>query len=193
MCVDDSLITGIFIADIGSIKSSLHNAFSMTDLGLLKQFLGLEIEQCNAGTKVIQSKYALDLSLNLKISECRPSKCPFLSGFKLCDFGSSPLVDNSLYMQRVGRILYLTHSWPDLEYVVGIVYRYMKKLHEIHGKAAKRILHYVQRTKHFGVHYDDGSPLELVGFTDSDWDGDCLDRNSTLGYRFILAHGPIYC
>ena len=45
------LITGIFIVDIGSIKSSLHNAFSMTDLGLLKQFLGLENEQFDAGTK----------------------------------------------------------------------------------------------------------------------------------------------
>ena len=34
--VDDILITISFIADIGLVKSSLHIAFSMTDLGLLK-------------------------------------------------------------------------------------------------------------------------------------------------------------
>ena len=52
--VDDIFITGSFIADISSIKSSLHNVFSMIDLGLLKQILGLQIEQFDAGTKVIQ-------------------------------------------------------------------------------------------------------------------------------------------
>ena len=49
--VDDYLITGICIDDLGSINSSLHSEFSMTDLGLLKQFLGLEIEQSDAGIK----------------------------------------------------------------------------------------------------------------------------------------------
>ena len=43
--VDDILITCSCTKENGSIKSSLHNEFSMIDLGLLKQFLGLEIEQ----------------------------------------------------------------------------------------------------------------------------------------------------
>ena len=33
--------------------------------------------------------------------------------------------------------------------------------------------------------------LELVGFTDSDWEGDNIDRKSTFGYVFILENGPI--
>ena len=82
----------------------------MTDLGLLKQFLGLEIEQFDAGIKVSQSKYVADLLLNLNMVECKESKFPFLSGVKLGEFGSSPLVDNSLYRQLVGSLLYLTHS-----------------------------------------------------------------------------------
>ena len=64
---DDHFITGIFISHIGSIKSSLHNAFSMTDLGLLKQFLGLEIEKYDAWIKVIQPIYFLYMLLNLKM------------------------------------------------------------------------------------------------------------------------------
>ena len=37
------LITSRCTKEIGSIKASLHNEFAMTDLGLLKQFLGLEM------------------------------------------------------------------------------------------------------------------------------------------------------
>ena len=52
--VDDILITRSCINDIGSIKSSLHSYFSMADLGLLKQFLGLEIEKSDAMITIIQ-------------------------------------------------------------------------------------------------------------------------------------------
>ena len=69
----------------------------------------------------------------------------------------------------------------------------MQETHEIHWKADKRILHYVQGTKHFGIHYAASSPLELVGFSDSDWDGDPKDINSTSGFVFMLVYGPIFC
>ena len=39
------LITGSIVTSILVIKIALHNAFEMSDLGLLKQFLGLKIEQ----------------------------------------------------------------------------------------------------------------------------------------------------
>ena len=81
----------------------------MTDLGLLKQFLGLDIEKYDARINVIQSKYARYLLLNFNMAECKSSKLPFILGVKLGEFGSSPLVDNSLYRKLVGS-LHLTHS-----------------------------------------------------------------------------------
>ena len=77
------------------------------------------------------------------MDECKETKCPFLSGVKLGEFGSSPLVDNSLYRKLVEFLLYLTHSRPDLPYAVGDITRYMKENHDIQWKDAKRILHYV--------------------------------------------------
>ena len=38
---DDLLITGSTVTSISVIETALHNAFEMSDLGLLKQFLGL--------------------------------------------------------------------------------------------------------------------------------------------------------
>ena len=47
--VDDLLITSSIVTSISVIKTTLHNAFEMSDLGLLKQFLGLEIEKLLMG------------------------------------------------------------------------------------------------------------------------------------------------
>jgi hypothetical protein len=93
--------------------------------------------------------------------------------------------------QLVGSLLYLTHTHPDLSFVVVLVSRYMQTTHESHWKAAKRILRYVRGTVQFEIHYSSrGTPL-LVGFTDSDWAGDPYDWKSTAGYVFILGSGPI--
>ena len=151
----------------------------MTDLGLLKQFLGLEIEQSERWIKVKKKNYASDILFKFKMSECKESKFPFLSGIKLGEVGESPLMDNSLYRHVVERMLYITHSRPDLGYVVCDVERYMYQPHYIHWKETKRILHYVQGTRHLGVQYAPNSPLELLGFTNSDWDGDPIVRNYT--------------
>jgi hypothetical protein len=91
----------------------------------------------------------------------------------------------------VGSLLYLTHTHPDLSFVVVLVARYMKTPHEIHWKAAKRILRYVRGTVQFGIHYSSGGTPLLVGFTDSDWAGDPDDRKSTIGYVFSLGSGPV--
>ena len=80
---DDLLITGSSKDEIASLKGAMNQAFSMTDLGLLSQFLGLEIAQTKDGIKVHQSKYSLDLVNKFKIKDCKPIKTPFLSGVKL--------------------------------------------------------------------------------------------------------------
>ena len=57
--VDDLLIIGSSKKEISSLKDAMNHAFSMSDLRLLSQFLGLEIAQSQHGIKLHQSKYAL--------------------------------------------------------------------------------------------------------------------------------------
>ena len=52
--VDDILITGFYTNSIGQIKNSLQSEFGMTNLLLLRQFLGLEIEQNGKGILLSQ-------------------------------------------------------------------------------------------------------------------------------------------
>ena len=50
--LDDILITGSTLASISFIKTALHDAFEMSDLGLLRQFIGMEITQDYDGITV---------------------------------------------------------------------------------------------------------------------------------------------
>ena len=121
----------------------------------------------------------------------KPIITPFLSGVKLEEAQSTPLANNTLYRQLVGCLLYLTHTRPDISYVVSVDSRHMDHPHNIHWRAAKRILNFVQGTRTHGIHYVAQSSLELNGFIDSDWVGDNTDRKSTYGYVFMLADGTI--
>ena len=126
------------------------------------------------------------------MAECKAANSPFLSGIKLHEFGNSPMVDMKLYTKLVGSLLYLTHTRTDLFYVVSDAERHMHQPHELHWKAAKRIIRYVQGTKKFGVQYIASSSLQLAEFSDSDWDGDPIDRNSTSSFVFMFSKCPIF-
>ena len=52
--LDDLVITGSSKNEFSSLKNAMNHAFSMTDLGLLSQFLGLEIAQYQHRIKVHQ-------------------------------------------------------------------------------------------------------------------------------------------
>ena len=68
---------------------------------------------------------------------------------------------------------------------------YMQQPHDLHWNVAKRILQYIEGTRTYDIHYVVDSKLELVGYTDSDWAGDSIDRKSTSGYVFMFGGGPV--
>ena len=136
--VDDLLITGSSKKDISSLNNAMNHAFSMIDLGLLSPFLGLEIAQSQHGIKVHQYKYDLDLLNKFNMKYFKPSKTPLLSGVKLEELGSSSIVNNILYRQLIGCLIYLTHTRPDISYAVSVDSRYMDQPHEIHLESSQK-------------------------------------------------------
>jgi hypothetical protein len=190
--VDDLLITGFSTSVIGVVKMIFHDRFLMIDMVPLHFFLGLEISQDASGIKLYQDKYVQDLLERFHVTDCKSSLTPFLSGFRLEDGGDTPLVENTLYRQLVGSLLYITHSIPNLSYAVGAVFRFIQEPHELHWKTTKCILRYVQGTITFGIHYSTDSTLELIRVIDSNWVGDRIDRKCTSGYSLNIGSGPIF-
>ena len=64
-------------------KSTMKKEFEMTDLGLMKYFLGIEVSQTNDGIFIFQKKYANDVLKRFKMLNCNPTSTPIARGLKL--------------------------------------------------------------------------------------------------------------
>eukprot|EP00253_Pinus_taeda_P019637 PITA_19637 len=164
--VDDLILTGSDPNLINHVKSSLKKKFEMTDLGHLHYFLGLQVLQSKEGISLSPSKYACDILRHFHMEDCKPAPSPFQSGVKLSVSCTSPEVDATLYRQLVGKLLYFTHTRPDLSFAVGLVLVLCKPHVKVIGK---------QLNEYF-VMFEAGDPD---------------DRKSTTGYVFTLGSGPI--
>jgi len=189
--VDDLIYTGSSMDMIEKFKTSMMEEFSMTDLGRMKYFLGVEVIQDETGIFINQRKYAAEILKTYGMEDCNPVKNPIVPGQKLTKEGAGELVDSTKYKQLIGSLRYLTTTRPDLIYSVNLVSRYMESPTELHMLAVKRILRYVKGTQGYGIQYKRGRVAELVGFVDSDYAGDVDDRKSTSGFVFMLGGGAI--
>ena len=119
--VDDIILIGSDPNHINHVKSSLKKKFEMTDLGHLDYFLGLQVLQSKEGIIISQSKYACDLLHHFHMEDCKLAPSPFQYGVKLSVTCTTPEVEATLYRQLVGKILYLTHTHPNLSFTIGLV------------------------------------------------------------------------
>jgi hypothetical protein len=136
-------------------------------------------------------KYATNLLTCFHMSDCNPSPTPFQFGVKLTMECTTPLVDATLYHQFVTSLLYLKHNMLDIYFVINMVFRFMQKPHETRWQETKRILRYLKGTMSYGVFYLSSATILLLGYTDSDWVGDSLDRRFSAPYLFQCGLGPI--
>ena len=81
----------------------------------------------------------------------------------------------------IGSLLYLCASRPNIMLSVGICAWFQAATKESHLVAVKRIFRYLAHTTNFGLWYPRGGNFKLVGYSDSDWAGDKVDRKSTSG------------
>ena len=189
--VDDLIYTGNSVTMLERFKKSMMNEFSMTDLGGMKYFLGVEVIQGEQGIFINQQKYAEEILERYGMESCNSVRNPIVPGHKLTRPGAGENVDPTTFKQLVGSLRYLIVTRPDLIYSVNLVSRYMEQPNEQHMLAAKRILRYVRGTTELGIQYKRQGEKKLVAFVDSDYAGDSDDRKSTSGYVFMLGGGVV--
>ena len=92
--MDDLIITSGSSSILRCIKSDLSEAFSMTDLGMLRNFIGLEVNQKDLGIMITQSRYIGDFLKRFHMTYCKATSFPFLFGIRFEEGGSTPLDDS---------------------------------------------------------------------------------------------------
>jgi hypothetical protein len=163
----------------------------MTDLGIIKRYLGISFDTVPLGTFLHQRDYKLSILTDFGMEHCKSAPSPLPEGLVLVTNMASPYVDSTHYYKLVGKLIFLTITRPDLAYAVSCVSSYMANPQQTHLDAAKHILRYLRGNLDHDILYRAGSPLEAIGFTDADW-GSCPETRRSMGaYIFTFTGGPI--
>jgi hypothetical protein len=173
--------------ELTSFKHAMQSEFEMTDLGIMKYFLGIEVDQSPKGTFVCQKKYAADILKIFHMEDCNLAEPPIPLGTKLRKKDEVPTMDSTLYKSLVGSLLCLTTTRPDIMYATNFISRFMESPKDSQWKMEKRIMRYVVGTLNFGLWYTQSKYNHLSGYTDSDFVGNLDDRKRTSGYAFHLG------
>nr|GEU69589.1 ribonuclease H-like domain-containing protein [Tanacetum cinerariifolium] len=115
--VDDIVLTTSSDTLLRRIIASLHQEFSMTDLGSLNYFLGIYVTRDSSRMFLSQKKYAIEILERAHMVNCNPSQTPIYNESKLENDGDS-VSDPTLYQSLVGYLLYLTFTRLNISYAV---------------------------------------------------------------------------
>ena len=184
--VDDLIITGSNADSIAALKKKLQGKFPVKDLGPLKYFLGIEVATSRKGLFLNQRKYTIDLLRDSNMLNSKPANTPFDSKLQLDKLGD-PLDSPNYYQKLVGKLIYLTITRPDISFAVSLVSQYMHAPTVVHLCMVKRILRYLKKTIGRGIVMRRNGHTDIIGFSDSDWAGNTIDRRSTTGYCMFVG------
>ncbi|GJY14092.1 hypothetical protein Tco_0383401 [Tanacetum coccineum] len=146
----------------------MHGRFEMSLMGEMKFFLGLQIHQSPRGIFINQAKYTLEILKKHGMEKGQSIGTSMATKPKLdADLSGEP-VDQTDYRSKIGSLMYLTSSRPDIVQVVCYCARYQARPTEKHLKEVKRIFQYLRGTIHIGLWYPKGSCFELTAFSDVD-------------------------
>nr|GEW06529.1 hypothetical protein [Tanacetum cinerariifolium] len=150
----------------------------LTSKGFTK---GLQIHQSPRGIFINQAKYALEILHKHGMDKGQSIGTPMATKPIVdADLSGNP-VDQTDYRSKIGSLMYLTSSRPDIVQAVCFCVRYESRPTKKHLKEVKRIFRYLRGTINMGLWYPKGSTFDLIAFLDADH-ARCLDsRKSTYG------------
>ena len=169
----------------------MSEEYQMSMMGELKFFLGLQIRQQRNGIFISQEKYLKDVLRKFGMQDCKGVKIPMPTNGHLCTDENGIDFDHKVYRSMIGSLLYLCASRPDIMLSVCMCARFQAAPKESHHKAVKHILRYLAHTPTLGLWYPKGSAFDLIGYSDSDYAGDRVDRKSTSGTCHFLGRSLV--
>jgi hypothetical protein len=199
--VDDILLVGTPIP-IAHFKSILKKKFKSKDLGdsdTFKKFTGYEIHRSRSNRSILltQTEYTKEILTKFGYDNCIPASIPAKPGTDLSIRFLAPpspaeisRCDSVVYSVRIGALLYLTNTRPDLYAALSPLCRYMRSPRDHHFQALDQIFRYLKHCldiDQFGTVLggndspSDPALLQIEAFGDADFANDVDTRRSRFG------------
>ena len=114
---DDVIFTGDLSVDL--FKEAMKKEFEMTDLGLIKNFIRIEVKQDESGIFISQLKYANDILKRFIVINRKLARTTIMIYLKLSKDDKRSNVDPTFYKRIVASLMYLVATRPDIMYGVS--------------------------------------------------------------------------
>ena len=75
---------------------------------------------------------------------CKTTRVPIEQNHRIGNDEENPKVEKTQYQRLVGKLIYLSHTRPDIAYAVSVVSQFMHDPRERHSQAVDRILEYLK-------------------------------------------------
>ncbi|XP_043714516.1 uncharacterized mitochondrial protein AtMg00810-like [Telopea speciosissima] len=131
-------------------------------------------------------KYTLDLLFETGMLGCNLSNAPLEANVHISS-KTDDLVDKGQYQRFVGKLIYLSHTHPDIAFDVSLVSQYMHDPYSSHLEAVFWILCYLKFVLGKEILLSSHGYLQVEAFTDSDWASSLDYRRSTTGYGTFVG------
>ncbi|XP_077246021.1 putative mitochondrial protein AtMg00240 [Tasmannia lanceolata] len=90
--------------------------------------------------------------------------------------------DPGRYRRLVGKLIYLTVTWLDISFAVGMVSPFMSSPRTFHLAAVIQIVKYLKGIPGEGLCFRKYGHEKVEGYNDVDWTGSPADKRSITGY-----------
>ncbi|XP_070010142.1 secreted RxLR effector protein 161-like [Nicotiana sylvestris] len=164
----------------------MGSEFEMSMMEELNFFLGFQVKQSPKGTSIRQQKYIRELLKRFDTEASKVIDTPIATATQLDMNEIGSTVNQTMYRDIIGSLLYLTASRHDIVFCVGLCARFQSNPKESHLKATKITLRYLKGTQDLVLYYPSGDNFYLIGYADADYAGYLVDRKSTSGMAHFL-------
>jgi hypothetical protein len=113
------------------------------------------------------------------------------SNLKLSRNDGDLLPDPTSYRRLIGRLIYLTITWPDISFSVQVLSQFMHRPRQPHMAAASRLLRYLKGSPGQGLFYPASSDLKIKAFYDSDWAACSNSHRSITGFCVFIGNALV--
>ena len=100
--------------------------------------------------------------------ECKSADTPIAQNEKLSIHDHQIPTDKEQYQRLVGKLIYLSHTRPDIAYAVSLVSQFMHNPSKEHLSVVIRILRYLKSSPGSGLMFRKHGHLDVEGHSDAD-------------------------
>lgn len=152
---------------ITSLKQHLHTTFNIKDPGILHYFLGIEVGYLSEGILLSQKKFTKELLIDCGLDLSKKTSTPLPTNLKLHADEGTPHSNPKFYRSLVGKLNFLTHTRPELSFVVQSLSQFKHHPRTSHLQTLHHTLRFVKHTIAQGVLLKGSDQLVLQAFSDS--------------------------